>query len=140
MEDVVDAGHRVAKAVRVPHVADVERELREPYSRRMSSCFFSSRLKMRISRICVFRNRRSTALPKEPVPPVTRRTRLSNMGNIEVLLECIGASGLAIGRQPKFSADIRRPQSNSKNRTWSSICSTACPLYMPRGSRQWRIG
>ena len=37
---------------------------------RMSSCFFSSREKIRISRISVSRKRFSTAFPKEPVPPV----------------------------------------------------------------------
>src|SRR6185295_6203362 len=38
----------------------------------MSSCFFSSRLKMRISRTSEERKRRVTALPKEPVPPVIK--------------------------------------------------------------------
>src|SRR3546814_14968374 len=38
----------------------------------MSSCFFSSRLKMRISVISVAKKRFSTAFPKEPVPPVIK--------------------------------------------------------------------
>src|SRR3569833_1519180 len=41
---------------------------------RMSSCFFSSRLKTRISPKSLRRKRLRTALPKEPVPPVMRRT------------------------------------------------------------------
>ena len=45
----------------------------------MSSCFFSSRLKMRISAMSVSRNRRSTALPNEPVPPVMTRVLPANM-------------------------------------------------------------
>ena len=45
----------------------------------MSSCFFSSRLKMRISLMSESRKRRNTALPKEPVPPVIRRTLSLNM-------------------------------------------------------------
>src|SRR5208282_1779621 len=36
----------------------------------MSSCFFSSRDNILISLIFVFKNLFSTALPKEPVPPV----------------------------------------------------------------------
>ena len=36
----------------------------------MSSCFFSSRLRMRISLMSESRKQRSTALPNEPVPPV----------------------------------------------------------------------
>src|SRR5258708_2775606 len=47
---------------------------------RMSSCFFSSRLKMRTARISVVRRRRNTALPKEPVPPVIMTVLLSNKG------------------------------------------------------------
>ncbi len=39
----------------------------------MSSCFFSSRLKILISRISVSRKRLRTALPKEPVPPVINK-------------------------------------------------------------------
>ena len=46
---------------------------------RMSSCFFSSRLKMRISRSPEWRNLSRTAFPKEPVPPVMRRTLPSNI-------------------------------------------------------------
>ncbi len=46
----------------------------------MSSCFFSSRLKMRISAKSEVRKRDSTALPNEPVPPVMRRTLSLNMG------------------------------------------------------------
>src|SRR5262245_40298676 len=37
---------------------------------RISSCFFSSRLKMRISRTSLDRKRLSTVLPNDPVPPV----------------------------------------------------------------------
>src|SRR5262252_1254380 len=48
----------------------------------MSSCFFSSRLKMRISRSPELRKRRTTALPNEPVPPVISRVWLSNMPRI----------------------------------------------------------
>src|SRR5579862_3404508 len=40
---------------------------------RMSSCFFSSRLKTRISAKSESSRRVSTALPNEPVPPVIRR-------------------------------------------------------------------
>ena len=40
----------------------------------MSSCFFSSRERMRISLMSVFKKRSTTAWPKEPVPPVMRRT------------------------------------------------------------------
>lgn len=39
----------------------------------ISSCFFSSRLKIRISPISVYKNLFSTALPNEPVPPVINR-------------------------------------------------------------------
>src|SRR5262245_40329498 len=45
----------------------------------MSSCFFSSRLKMRISRSSEPRKRRTAALPKDPVPPVMRSVLPSNM-------------------------------------------------------------
>src|SRR6266576_3453054 len=44
----------------------------------MSSCFFSSRLKMRTARTSVVSRRRNTALPKEPVPPVIITVRLSS--------------------------------------------------------------
>src|SRR5829696_5375810 len=50
----------------------------------MSSCFFSSRLKMRISPISVETKRWMTALPKEPVPPVTRRVLDENMTSAPV--------------------------------------------------------
>ena len=40
---------------------------------RMSSCFFSSREKMRISARSVFTKCLSTVLPKLPVPPVIMR-------------------------------------------------------------------
>jgi len=39
----------------------------------MSSCFFSSRLNIRISLISESKNLRSTALPNDPVPPVIKR-------------------------------------------------------------------
>ena len=45
----------------------------------MSSCFFSSRLRMRISRRSDARKRRRTALPNEPVPPVISRVRFLNI-------------------------------------------------------------
>src|SRR5690554_7252215 len=44
----------------------------------MSSCFFSSRLKIRISSMSVPRKRLRTALPKEPVPPVINNTFFEN--------------------------------------------------------------
>src|SRR5258705_4703421 len=47
---------------------------------RMSSCFFSSRLKMRTACTFVVSRRRNTALPKEPVPPVIITLELSNKG------------------------------------------------------------
>ena len=40
----------------------------------MSSCFFSSREKIRISLMSLFKKRRRTALPKLPVPPVINKT------------------------------------------------------------------
>src|SRR5271157_2982954 len=46
---------------------------------RISSCFFSSRLKMRISPMSVWRKRRKTALPKLPVPPVISRVLFLNI-------------------------------------------------------------
>ena len=45
---------------------------------RMSCCFFSSRLKMRISATSLRSMRRTTALPNVPVPPVIRRVQPSN--------------------------------------------------------------
>lgn len=45
----------------------------------MSSCFFSSRLKIRISRRSLSINLRNTALPKLPVPPVINNTLSLNM-------------------------------------------------------------
>ena len=48
----------------------------------MSSCFFSSRLKMRISRRSEARKRRRTALPNEPVPPVISRVLSLNMADL----------------------------------------------------------
>src|SRR5690242_12656724 len=45
----------------------------------MSSCFFSSRLKMRISAMSVCRKRSSTALPNEPVPPVIKSVLFLNI-------------------------------------------------------------
>src|SRR3989442_797171 len=56
---------------------------------RMSSCFFSSRLKIRTARIPVMRRRRSTAFPNEPVPPVIMIVLLSN--------NCVAQSGGAVG-------------------------------------------
>src|SRR6267378_1696910 len=47
---------------------------------RMSSCFFSSRLKMRTARAPVARRRRNSVFPKEPVPPVIMMVLLSNKG------------------------------------------------------------
>src|SRR5712664_4133690 len=46
---------------------------------RMSSCFFSSRLKIRISPTSVSRSRFSTALPNDPVPPVIIKVLFLNM-------------------------------------------------------------
>ena len=43
----------------------------------MSSCFFSSREKMRISARSVFMKCLSTVLPNEPVPPVIINVRPS---------------------------------------------------------------
>ena len=50
----------------------------------MSSCFFSSRLKMRISAIFELRNCFKTALPNEPVPPVIRRHLDANIEKRQV--------------------------------------------------------
>src|SRR2546426_36679 len=47
---------------------------------RMSSCFFSSRLKTRTARISVVSRCRNTTFPKEPVPPVIMTVQLSNKG------------------------------------------------------------
>ena len=47
----------------------------------MSSCFFSSRLKMRISREIGREKRCITALPKEPVPPVIARVLPANIAS-----------------------------------------------------------
>ena len=44
----------------------------------MSSCFFSSREKMRISPMSVSRKCFKTVWPKEPVPPVISRVALVN--------------------------------------------------------------
>ncbi len=55
------------------------------YSSRMSSCFFSSRLRTRISPTSVSRNRRSTAFPKVPVPPVIRIVLSRNCSSFAVL-------------------------------------------------------
>src|SRR4030095_12901863 len=46
---------------------------------RMSSCFFSSRLNTRISAKSEWMKRWSTALPKEPVPPVIIRVLSLNI-------------------------------------------------------------
>ena len=57
-----------------PYVNLATSGIRTWKSCRMSSCFFSSREKMRISPMSVFRKRLSTALPKLPVPPVISST------------------------------------------------------------------
>ena len=46
----------------------------------MSSCFFSSREKMRISPMSVSRKCFKTVWPNEPVPPVISRVALVNKG------------------------------------------------------------
>ena len=45
----------------------------------MSSCFFSSRLKIRISAISESKKRPNTALPNEPVPPVINKVLFKNI-------------------------------------------------------------
>lgn len=45
----------------------------------MSSCFFSSREKMRISPISVSKKCFKTVWPNDPVPPVIRRVELWNV-------------------------------------------------------------
>src|SRR5205823_5324251 len=80
-----------------------------PYLRRMSSCFFSSREKIRISRISVDNTRSTTALPKVPVPPVTSRVASLNMVSKPrpgraITLHCTG--GAAADRQPAVHLDF----------------------------------
>ena len=74
----------------------------ESVFRGQDHCFFSSRLKMRISRKSESRKRRSTALPKEPVPPVIKSTLLSNMYPPRFVVlparrDTVGSSEAALG-------------------------------------------
>ena len=56
----------------------------------MSSCFFSSLLKMRISFISESRNLSRTALPNEPVPPVIKSIlSLNNLFIIIIIINYI---------------------------------------------------
>ena len=71
VEHVVHAAHRVVDAVRDRARRRCRTSASDCAARcRMSSCFFSSRLKMRISGCRCLRKRPTTALPNEPVPPV----------------------------------------------------------------------
>lgn len=51
----------------------------------MSSCFFSSREKMRISPMSVSRKCFKTVWPNEPVPPVISRVALVNVDILKFL-------------------------------------------------------
>ena len=74
VEDVIHALHRILQRALVAHIAneelDLARHLRHTCLEvvRISSCFFSSRLKIRISPMSVRKKRFNTALPNEPVP------------------------------------------------------------------------
>src|SRR5574344_3128887 len=63
----------------------------------MSSCFFSSREKIRISFISDSKKRRKTALPKLPVPPVMSNTLSLKMLMICVYLTCLYSFGYIVG-------------------------------------------
>jgi hypothetical protein len=73
MKDKVHATHGGLNAPRIPNIADIELQFRVVAAFPHVILLLSSRLKIRISAISVERKRRSTALPKEPVPPVIRR-------------------------------------------------------------------
>src|SRR5215212_8153484 len=83
----------------------------------MSSCFFSSRLKMRISPISALKKRRSTALPNVPVPPVMTSVLLLSIRGLDWLPGVSERSrdrDDAFHRQPKLLIDLfirrRRPE------------------------------
>ena len=61
----------------------------------MSSCFFSSRLNIRISAISVCRKRLSTAFPKEPVPPVINSFLFKNIQILNVKKRCLWVQATA---------------------------------------------
>lgn len=52
----------------------------------MSSCFFSSLEKIRISLMSDSKKRRKTALPKDPVPPVKEDFVFKNAHNISCFI------------------------------------------------------
>src|SRR5687768_6996604 len=68
----------------------------------MSSCFFSSRLRMRISRTGDFAKRRSTAFPNEPVPPVISRVLSLNVEDIRRSLGISGGGRHGAGGGPNL--------------------------------------
>src|SRR5690349_12410738 len=74
----------------------------------MSSCFFSSRLKMRISFTSVSRKRRRTALPKEPVPPVISNTLPENIPRNVIPVSTTRSSGRKIRSDQPFAFRDRR--------------------------------
>src|SRR5690606_107149 len=67
----------------------------------MSSCFFSSRLRMRISPTPWLRKRRRTALPNEPVPPVMSSFAPPNLVVSDWILSVCGVRPPGLfGRRP----------------------------------------
>src|ERR1017187_7353566 len=67
----------------------------------MSSCFFSSRLKIRISANPVLLAMSTTALPKVPVPPVINRVRPANILEF-IWSEC--GSRASVGSEQTYAA------------------------------------
>ena len=66
----------------------------------MSSCFFSSRLKIRISPKPTLAAMSTTALPKVPVPPVIRRVFPANMLESILLAHFLPSKPFAASNPP----------------------------------------
>src|SRR5918994_171045 len=101
----------------------------------MSSCFFSSRLKMRISRRPDARKRRTTALPNEPVPPVISRVLSANIVSGDASGGCVGCALYSARPRPEqktVAADPLDEQQPARQRD-RLVASHCCGLGLVAG-------
>lgn len=79
MMNIIDTTGGTKQTVVVPHITDVKPDLRICLGYTHVFLFFSSRLKIRISAISLYKKRFRTALTNDPVPPVISRILFLNI-------------------------------------------------------------
>ena len=94
MENKIHPWHGVAHGLWISHISNIEFYFFATSgcfacrSWRMSSCFFSSREKMRISPMSEYKKCFRTVCPKLPVPPVISRVALLKLVIVYLLSVC----------------------------------------------------